>query len=170
MNGIKILTPENTRITKGDFDTLSVVIIDENKKYNGIFVISAFPITNRNKFLSLFYEDETEKIHEIGMIEQIEIFPEEEKKLVFEALDKYYFSYEILQIFSVKLQFGMLFFEVETNKGNKNFTIRWEQSRAVDYGEKGKILIDVFEDRYVVPNVEKLHPYDQQLFTRFIYW
>jgi hypothetical protein len=170
MDEIKKLTPENIKIEKDNYDSLTVEIPDENKKYYGVFASSLFPITNIYKFISLFYQDITEKIIEIGIIEQIDAFPEEEKKLILDSLNKYYFSYEIFQIFSVKLEFGMLFFDVETDKGHKKFVMRWEHSKAIDYGAKGKILIDIFEDRYVIPNVEKLHPYDYKIFTRFIYW
>ena len=168
-DNIKILNPENTKIIKGDFDSL-LVIIDKTKKYYGVFAISAFPVINPFKFISLFYQDKTEKTHEIGIIEEIDSFSPEEKNLVLDALKKYYFFYEILHIFNVKLEFGMLFFEVETDKGNKNFAMRWEQSKAVDYGRRGKILLDVFEDRYIIPDIQKLPGYDKMLFTRFIYW
>ena len=35
---------------------------------------------------------------------------------------------------------------------------------------QGKLLLDIDENRYLIPQVEKLSERDRRLFTRFIYW
>ena len=42
--------------------------------------------------------------------------------------------------------------------------------RTQSYGDHGKVLLDVFDNRYVIPNVERLAKQDRELFQRWIYW
>ncbi|MCS7181183.1 MAG: DUF1854 domain-containing protein [bacterium] len=164
------LTPENIKIFKGEFNTINVYLVEEEILYKGVFVVSCFPISNPYNFISIFYQKETGEVEEIGIIKDISIFSEEEKKLILETLNKHYFSYEIRRIIDIRWKFGFLLFVVETDKGEKQFYLKWERSRAIEIGKRGKILIDIFEDRYVIPDVQKLTPIEKNLFTRFIYW
>lgn len=166
---IEYLTPENTKISKGEFDTINIFLKD-GRIYKGVFAVSCFPVSQPYKFISLFYQKETGEVEEIGIIKDVLIFPDEEKKLILETLNKHYFSFVIKKITDIKWKFGFLLFKVETDKGEKEFYLKWERSRTIDFGEKGKILIDVFEDRYIIPDVEKLTPFEKNLFTKYIYW
>ncbi|MCM8829416.1 MAG: DUF1854 domain-containing protein [Candidatus Omnitrophica bacterium] len=83
---------------------------------------------------------------------------------------KQYFAYTIEAIYSIKLEFGVLHFEVETDKGPKEFYMRWASHRTLDFGDKGKVLLDIFDDRYILPNIENLTKAEQEVFTRYIYW
>ncbi|HOL66936.1 MAG TPA: DUF1854 domain-containing protein [bacterium] len=163
------LTPENTRIFRGTFNLLHVTVKDEGL-YRAVFAVQAFPVSSPKRFIFLYYYDLKDRQTEIGMIENLDIFPPETKALVLEALAKHYFAYEIKAIHDIRWEFGVLFFNVETDKGPKKFYMRWLHHRAEDYGEKGKILLDVFDDRYIIPDVSALSPMEKDLFTRFIYW
>ena len=52
------------------------------------------------------------------------------------------------------MKYGFLSFEVETDKGKVDFLMKRQGDQAVDYGDRGKVLIDVNGNR----------------FTRYIYW
>jgi len=166
---IVFLDPKKIKIFRGTFETIHVML-EDGSLYRGVFAVAAFPVTQPNKYISLFAYDEKDREFEIGMIEDIEQLPEESKKLIIEALKRQYFSFEILAINSIKFAYGLLFFDVETDKGPKQFSMRWETRYAYDFGGKGKILIDIFEDRYVIRDISKLSRMEQELFTRYIYW
>jgi len=70
----------------------------------------------------------------------------------------------------VGLKYGFLAFDVETDKGRVNFMMKWQGDRAVDYGQGGKVLIDVNGNRYLIHDVSKLSPAERADFTRYIYW
>jgi hypothetical protein len=167
---IKYLTPENIKIFKGEFNTLNLLLIEDGILYKSVFVVSCFPVTNPYNFISVFYQKETGETEEIGIIKDISAFPEEEKNLIIETLNKHYFYYEIKKIIYIKWKFGFLLFKVETDKGEKEFYLKWERSKAIDIGRKGKLLIDIFEDRYIIPDVQELTPIERNMFTKFIYW
>ena len=48
--------------------------------------------------------------------------------------------------------------------------MRNSHGAAQDFGAAGKLLIDVDDNRYLVPDIEALPRRQQTLFRRFIYW
>lgn len=166
---LHILKPEDIKIFRGTFNLMHLMT-KAGELYRGVSAVRAFPATCPDKFISLFYYDEKDRIKEIGIIEDINIFPEEVREIVMQVMRKYYFSYTILKVYSIKLEYGNLYFEVDTDKGPRPFTMRWASHRTRDFGESGKILLDVFDDRYIIPDVNELDKIDRELFTRYVYW
>jgi ATP-binding cassette, subfamily B, bacterial len=48
--------------------------------------------------------------------------------------------------------------------------MRWSQSHVQDFGERGKVLLDLDDNRFLVPDVETLPPRERDLFQRYVYW
>jgi hypothetical protein len=48
--------------------------------------------------------------------------------------------------------------------------MRWTQSQAQDFGSKGKVLLDLEDNRFLVPDIDELPPRERELFQRFVYW
>jgi len=167
--GLKLLKPENTKIFKGTYNMLHILVKDDSL-YRGVFAARTFPLSNPNRYISLFYFNEYDKKEEIGIIENLSEFSEEAQKLILETLNKNYFSHEILEINSIKRLFGLLYFEVETDKGPRSFYLRPERRRATEFGIDGKILHDVFDDRYIIQSVEALPRREREIFKRYVYW
>ena len=46
----------------------------------------------------------------------------------------------------------------------------WSQAQVQDFGESGKVLLDLDDNRFLVPDVEALPPKEQELFLRYVYW
>jgi len=166
---VVFLKPDKIKIFRATFGTIHVMVNNESL-YRGVFAVAAFPVSNPTKYISLFYYDERDREQEIGMLEDIDDLTEQQKDLVKQALTRQYFSFEILAINSIKFAYGLLFFDVETDKGTRQFSMRWEGSRALDFAGKGKIILDIFEDRYVLKDISKLSRTEQELFLRYIYW
>lgn len=166
---VRILDPAEAQIFRGTFNMLHVTIPSEGI-YRGVFAVRAFPVSEGHRYISLFYHDEEDKIREIGMIEDLRAFPADAQRLVLETLGKHYFAFEITRINEIRREYGFLFFEVETDKGPRSFTMRWEHTKTLDFGERGKVLLDAFEDRYIVRDVSALPSRDRELFTRYIFW
>jgi hypothetical protein len=166
---VQFLKPEDIKIFRGTFNLMHLTDSKGNL-YRGVYAVSAFPILCPNRYIFLFYYDEYDNSSEIGVIENIDIFPEEAREIILEVMRKHYFAYVIQKIYSIKLEFGILHFEVETDKGPKNFDMRWTSHRTLDFGESGKVLLDVFDDRYIIPDVNGLSRADRDLFTRYVYW
>ena len=168
--GIRYLDPKKTFIHLGTHNTLHVSITGD-RIYGGVWASFIFPVSAPDKYISLHYPTgEEDKEEELGVIRDLTEFSEKAQELVLASLAKNYFVHIIQNIHSVKLKYGFLEFEVTTDKGEQTFLMRWQTDRAQDYGEHGKVLIDAFENRYLIPNVGKLSKTEANIFTRFVYW
>jgi len=107
---------------------------------------------------------------EVGIIRNLEEWPENAQELVNYSLCKRYFLHTIKGIYRIEVFNGYLNFDVETDLGPMQFMIRWQGDRAYNYGHGGKLLIDTDENRYLIPDVQKLSESERSLFLRYIYW
>jgi ATP-binding cassette subfamily B protein len=162
------LTPEQTRLQLGERDTLQVAV--ESDLYDGVFAVRALPVTCPDQFLSLRYADADGQEYEIGLIRDLAAWPDAERGLVEQALARRYFVRAITAIERIELKYGLLTFEVQTDRGPVCFTMRNSHSQAQDYGPAGKLLCDVDDNRYLVPDVDALPRRQHLLFRRYIFW
>ncbi len=166
---LRLLDPQATHIHLGNFRALHVTIRDEGI-YRGVYALDAFPVSGKGRYISLRFQDSQGEEHEIGIIRDLAEFPPAAQKLVQQALERRYFIHTIRAVKSLRLRYKFLEFEVETDRGPMKFLMRWRHDRAVEYGERGKMLLDVDESCYLVPDVEALASSQRDLFRRYIYW
>ena len=165
---IRYLTPDLCTIHLGTHGALHVTVKDE-RIYGGVYAAYAFPVAHSNQYISLVHViGEREK--EIGVIRELDEFPAAQVELVRNALKRRYFIHIITRIRRVGWKYGMVALDVDTDKGPASFMIRWRNDRAVDYGRRGKVLIDLDENRYLIPNLDKLSPKERSDFVRVVYW
>ena len=86
------------------------------------------------------------------------------------ALARRYFLRRITAIDDIKLEYGHLLFRVQTDQGPTEFTMRWTQSQAQDFGARGKVLLDLEDNRFLVPDIDELPPRERELLQRYVYW
>lgn len=169
--GIRILTPDNCKIFTGVFSLLHAYVeSDEVGLYRGIYAVMAFPVSSPDRYISLRYMDTEGLEHEIGVIVDPKVFPKDAQALIKESLARHYFENQIVRIYEVEWEYGLLFFDVETAQGRKWFQMRWQVDRAQDYGEHSKVLLDVFDNRFIIPDLRELPRQDRERLTRYIYW
>src|SRR5438477_10825346 len=111
--GVRRLTPDTTKIFEGAFSLLHCAVKGDTM-YRGVFAVLMFPIRYPDRYISMRYTDEKDKIREIGIIEDLSTFPEETQQLVKRILTKHYHEQIISRVYEVRLEFGLLFFDVET--------------------------------------------------------
>ncbi|MBM3265655.1 MAG: DUF1854 domain-containing protein [candidate division Zixibacteria bacterium] len=170
---MKVLTPENCKVFKGIYSLLHVQITDDQDGiglYRAIHAVRAFPISSPEEYVSLRYPDEHGIEKEIGVIIDLSTFPEDARALIEESLSRHYFEFHITRIHHIEFKYNLLFFEVDTTVGPRTFQMRWSVDRAHDYGEHSKVLLDVFDNRYMIPDLRDLLRADRELVNRFIYW
>ncbi len=167
--GVRWLTPETSQIFQGTYSLLHCAVKDDTL-YRGVFAVMMFPISFPERFISLRYTDREDKVQEIGVIENLRDFPPEAQRLIRASLAKQTHEKVIKQIYEVKEEFGLLFFYVQTDEGWERFVMPWRGDRAEDYSDQGKLLLDAYDNRYIIPDVEALPLADQKRLTYYIYW
>jgi ATP-binding cassette subfamily B protein len=162
------LTPQNVRLHLGDHNALQVTLADE--VHGGIFAVRALPATAPERYISLRFADADGQEHEVGMVRDLKDWPAPERLLLEQALRRRYFIREITAVEHIALKYGLLTFRVETDRGPAEFMMRNSHGYAQDFGDAGKLLIDVDDNRYLVRDIEALPRRQQLLFRRFVYW
>jgi ATP-binding cassette, subfamily B, bacterial len=104
------------------------------------------------------------------MISDLSEWPADQRLVLVSLTQRRYLLREIRKVTSVKLKLGFLEFEVETNLGPEQFTMRWTASQAIEFGENGKLLIDTEDNRYIVPDIDALPAPDRERFLQYVYW
>ena len=127
-------------------------------------------IPNPGDFISLRVWTRDGEQEEIGILRRLEDWPIESQMLVRHALERRYFLQTIDGVESIRLELGHLHCDVRTPHGPKRFTMRWSQSQVQDFGDRGKMLLDLDDNRFLVPDVDALPPKERELFQRFVYW
>lgn len=167
--GVRRLSPEVTTIFEGTFSLLHCAVKGDSL-YRGVFAMRMFPVRLPERYISLHYTDTSEKEREIGIIDDLTAFPAEQQALVRRSLSLQYHEQFIGRIHEIRAEFGLLFFEVETQRGREQFTMPWRGDRAEDFGEHGKVLLDAFDNRYIITDLNALPQRDLQRLRNYIYW
>lgn len=170
LTGVRRLTPDSTTIFEGTFSLLHCGVKNDDV-YRGVYAVLMFPIRYPEHYISLRFTDINDKDKEIGIIEHLRDFPKEAQDLVRASLVKHYYEQVITRIHKIDYKFGLLFLRVEMTGGREiEFMMRWSYNYAEEFGDSGKVLIDVYENRYLIPDVTALPSSDRREFTSFIYW
>lgn len=119
-------------------------------------VLRLFPLHEKEKYISVRKKAESfrDRNTELGIIEDISVFPKDEKDLVWEELQRRYFVPEITKVKSAKEEFGHTYWETETTAGERNFTTFDMSSSLVRINENSVMLIDVDGSRYLIPDLK----------------
>jgi hypothetical protein len=165
---MRFLSPETCHIHLGTHDAFHVTV-ENDRIYGGVYAAHAFPVAYPEGYISLVHVGGEEEV-EIGIIRDLAEFPEPAVRLVREALARRYFVHAIMRIRHIGWEYGFVSMDVETDKGPTSFLMPWRHDRATDYGRHGKILIDVDNNRYLIPDLQKLSPRELREFQRYIYW
>lgn len=165
---VRYLTPDMCRIHLGNLGALHLTVLNEGI-YGGVYAAYAFPVAHPTGYISLIHAV-GEKDYEVGVIRDLSEFPQEAADLVREALARRYFVHTVRKIRKIGWKWGLIHFEVETDKGDVTFFMRWSHDRAVDYGQRGKVLMDLENNHYLIPDMELLSPDEREEFQRYIYW
>jgi ATP-binding cassette subfamily B protein len=163
------LMPDNSVVHVGSLNALHVTVKNE-AIYGGVFAVRCMPVRYPRHYISLRYHDKDKHEVEVGIIRDLDQWGPKAQKLVSESLLKRYFVHTITAINRIELFNGYLNFDVETDLGPIEFMMRWQGDKAHNYGMTGKMLIDSDENRYLIPDLQKLSEPERRLFVRFIYW
>ncbi|MDD5900500.1 MAG: DUF1854 domain-containing protein [Lachnospiraceae bacterium] len=161
---LRYLTPENAAFarTEGGFVSLKT----EEEEYSRVQVVRMFPFSEPGKYISIRTAEETSK--EIGVIEQLERFPEDVREMLSEQLALRYFTPVITKIYQIKDAYGFAYFDVETDRGRCRFVIRMNGNSVVHLSDTRIIISDIDENRFEIPDVTKLTIREQKKLDLFL--
>lgn len=136
----------------------------KGEEYKRVILSRALPLTEPEKFICI---TDIEK-SELGIIEDVSAFPEEQRKLIENELSQRYFCPVITEIKSVKEKFGNFYFDVMIGEFKKNFTVK-NLNKNIRYHGEGFDLIDVDGNRYRIPDFKAISPKSRRNLEPYLY-
>jgi hypothetical protein len=164
---IRYLTAENSRFyrTKYGFPALEAVLpkfgddleADTDKTpvkqdLGRVFFHRCFPFETPDEYISVLNKDG----REYAMILNLAEMPEEAQEIIRAELDRKYLCPTVTRIKSLKEKLGYSFWEVETDKGDMNFSMHDTYRNIARVGDGMLIISDVDGNRYRIDDVAAL--------------
>ncbi len=154
---LNLLDPKKIRIYRDDFNRLRLKV--ENPEGNGeppeVEVAMGFPLTSSDHFVSLVEVKDGKKDKEIGIIEDIKKLDSKSRKILRTELKRAYFMPKIVKINRLKEDHGVMKFDVETERGRREFETRYKEDIRRLTG--GRVIIkDADGNRYEIEDYRKL--------------
>jgi hypothetical protein len=128
------------------------------KTYKRIKPVRLFPLTARDRMISIFSEDG----EEIGIIREMKELDKDSRKALSKELSERYFIPKILRINSIKVEFGVSKWDVETDHGRRQFTVR-ERNDVQIISANRVLIMDSDGNPYEIPNYLTLDAHSKAL-------
>jgi len=147
---LNYLKPDNAVFNKTAGGILSLKYRDE--EYERVHLYRSFPFSLEDDYISV----RDKKGEEIGIIQSLSDFPHKKYQLLKEELEWSYFCPDIKLIYSLKEEYGYSYWDVETDKGRRQFTIRGRDQALTPVTEKRYLITDIDGNRFQISDIEQL--------------
>ena len=111
-----------------------------------------FPFSNPEEYVTLI----TENRKEVAVIRKLSELSEESRRAIDECFTEIYMIPYITKVHHIEAKFGMLNFEMETDRGPIRFRIRNPHSDIKKLDDGRMLFRDSNDNRYEIPDVAKL--------------
>ena len=126
--------------------------IETDRSYTKVKIVRAAPLTHPDKYISLL----DAKDEEVCMIQELAQLDAEMQEIVKEELDRRYLTSVILRVNSVRNEFGTSYWEVDTNRGEREFVVQNVAENAQWLGDNRILLLDVDGNRFEIESLRAL--------------
>ena len=136
--------------------------IDGDRSYLRVKIVRAAPLSHPDRYIS-FLDSEDE---EICMVEDLGQLDEATRAIVNDELDRRYLTSTVRQINSVRNEFGTSYWDVDTDRGEREFVVQNVAENARWLGANRLLIIDVDGNRFEFPRLDKLDKKSLRLVER----
>jgi len=126
--------------------------IEEDRSYLKVKVVRAAPLSHPDQYISFL----DAKDEEICMVDDLKDVDDEVRAIIQEELDRRYLTSIIERINSVRNEFGTSYWDVQTNRGQREFVVQNVAENAQWLGDHRLLLLDVDGNRFEIPRLDAL--------------
>lgn len=126
--------------------------IDGDRSYTRVKVVRAAPLSHPDTHISLL----DAKDEEVCLIPDPTILGEDIRAIIAEELDRRYLTSTVERVDSVRMEFGTSYWDVVTNRGQREFVVQNVTENAQWLGDFRLLLVDVDGNRFEIVNLTKL--------------
>jgi hypothetical protein len=156
---LKFLDPGKVKFFRAG-DALRITI-EGDRSCLRVVPMRAFPVSMRDRYISL----RDMEGNELGMIRDPDKLDKESRRLLAEEIRKRYFTPVIRGIRTLRDKFGIVEWEVETDRGAKKFLTR-SLHDSLKETETGFIVTDIENNRYEIRDYSDLDPRSAAILAR----
>ena len=126
--------------------------IEGDRSYTRVKVVRAAPLSHPGRYISLL----DEKDEEVCMIPDLKELDEGMRAIVEEELDRRYLTSTVQRVLTMRNEFGTSYWDVQTNRGRREFVVQNAAESAQWLGEYRLLLVDVDDNRFEIPDLRGL--------------
>ena len=126
--------------------------IEDDRSYLMVRIVCAAPLSQPSRYICFL----DEKNEVICTVEDPIALDAESQRIVKEELKQRYMTAIIEQVDSLRNEFGVSYWDVKTNRGNREFVVRNVSESAQWISQRRLLLIDVDGNRFEIPNLDAL--------------
>jgi len=138
--------------------------LDAARTYLRVQIARAFPLSMPDKYIGV--RDATDK--DIGTFVTLDGMDTESRRIVDEELSRRYFLPKILRVRKVTEEFGLTTWDVETDKGAREFTVQNLRDSTTNLGSSRLLVTDKDGVRYEFPDTNRLDSKSLNVLSRVL--
>jgi len=145
------IDPTRVRLMYDDHGNLRVEI-EGDRCILRAKAVRAFPLTEPHRYISLL--DGSNR--EVCLLEDPSLLDAESRAALEQALTAYYRVHRVLRVYSYRSEFRTTYWEVETERGRRDFVVKWGTDTVLHPSEHALLLIDIDGNRFSIPDLRAL--------------
>ena len=126
--------------------------IEGDRSYLKVRVVCAAPLSQPDRYICLL----DEKNEVICTVEDPIVLDTASQRVIKEEIEQRYMTAIIKRVDSLKSEFGVSYWEVQTDRGNREFVVRNVSENAQWITDRRLLLLDVDGNRFEISNLEVL--------------
>ena len=148
-----VVDATRVRLFQGPHGVLRATI-DGDRSVLRAKVVCAFPLSDRHRYLSIL----DGKGKEACLIESVDRLDAASQRLVAEELARFYRVTAISRIHRVRQEYRTFYWDVRTERGGRDFVVKWGPDTVLWLTPKTVQLEDVDGNRFIIPDIDALDP------------
>ena len=133
--------------------------IEGDRSYTRVKVVRAAPLTEPDRYFCILDIKE----EAICIVTELTDLSEESRPLIHEELEGRYLTAEVQKIIALQNEYGVTYWTVETDRGQREFVAKSVAENAQWLSETRLMIFDVDGNRFEVPDMEALDRKSQAL-------
>jgi hypothetical protein len=143
--------PRRVCLFRGPYGVLRCTL-DGVQSVLRVKVVRAFPLSERERWISIL----DAKNKEVCLIEDPDQLDPGSRRLVEEELEQHYRIAEIVRINSIRNEYRTMYWDVETDRGRREFIVKWTSDTVLWPGPRELLLVDIDTNRFHITDIQRL--------------
>ena len=152
---VRFLDPKTVTLFRtSPQDSVVRLTLIGDRSWRDVRVARAFPFSDPDKYVGLRDSDDKD----IGVLTTLHGLDRDSRAIIDEELERRYFTPKVQRVLTVEEQFGVVTWEVETDRGTRRFLVRNLRDNAFPLGPNRVMMTDTDGNRYEFPDARTLGP------------